>query len=187
MNVENGEILCMASMPTYDANKIITKPNKEYWNELLNNKLSPLTFRSIQGLYAPGSTFKMIVAIAALKHGIINTETKTFCNGKIEFGDRLYHCWKNSGHGNMNIINGIKESCDVFFYELAKKLGIDRIAEVAFDFGLGQIYDFELNNQKKGIVPSKKWKKNTMHESWYAGETLITGIGQGFVLANPFS
>ena len=185
MNVENGEILCMASMPTYDANKIITKPNKEYWDELLNNNLSPLTFRSIQGLYAPGSTFKMIVAIAALKHGIINKESKTFCNGKIEFGDRLYHCWKNNGHGNMNIINGIKESCDVFFYELARKLGIDRIAEVAFDFGLGQIYDFELKNQKKGIVPSKKWKKDTMHESWYAGETLITGIGQGFVLANP--
>ena len=185
MNVENGEILCMASMPTYDANKIITKPNKEYWDELLNNNLSPLTFRSIQGLYAPGSTFKMIVAIAALKHGIINKESKTFCNGKIEFGDRLYHCWKNNGHGNMNIINGIKESCDVFFYELARKLGIDRIAEVAFDFGLGQIYDFELNNQKKGIVPSKKWKKDTMHESWYAGETLITGIGQGFILANP--
>ena len=185
MNVENGEILCMASIPTYDANKIITKPNKEYWDKLLNNNLSPLTFRSIQGLYAPGSTFKMIVAIAALKHGIINKESKTFCNGKIEFGDRLYHCWKNRGHGNMNIINGIKESCDVFFYELARKLGIDRIAEVAFDFGLGQIYDFELKNQKKGIVPTKKWKKNTMHESWYAGETLITGIGQGFILVNP--
>ena len=185
MNVENGEILCMASVPTYDANKIITKPNRDYWNELINNELAPLTFRSIQGLYAPGSTFKMIVAIAALKHGIINLDTKTFCNGKIKFGDRLYHCWKNRGHGNMNIINGIKESCDVFFYELAKKLGIDRIAEVAFDFGLGQTYDFELSNQKKGIVPSKKWKKKTMDESWYAGETLITGIGQGFVLANP--
>jgi len=185
MNVENGEILCMASVPTYDANKIITKPNRDYWNELINNELAPLTFRSTQGLYAPGSTFKMIVAIAALKHGIINLDTKTFCNGKIKFGDRLYHCWKNRGHGNMNIINGIKESCDVFFYELAKKLGIDRIAEVAFDFGLGQTYDFELSNQKKGIVPSKKWKKKTMDESWYAGETLITGIGQGFVLANP--
>jgi len=185
MNVENGEILCMASMPTYDANKIIQKPNKNYWEELLNNKLSPLTFRSIQGLYAPGSTFKMIVAIAALKYGIINKDTKRFCSGKIEFGDRLYHCWKNNGHGNMNVINGIKESCDVFFYELAKKLGIDRIANVAFDFGLGKIYDFELKSQKKGIVPSKKWKKNTMHENWYAGETLITGIGQGFVLANP--
>ena len=185
MNVENGEILCMASTPTYDANKIIKKPNIDYWKELLKNKQSPLTFRSIQGLYAPGSTFKMIVAIAALKHGIINKNSETFCNGKIEFGNRLYHCWKNKGHGSMNVINGIKESCDVYFYELSKKLGIDRIAEVAFDFGLGQTYDFELDNQKKGIVPSKKWKKNTIGESWYAGETLITGIGQGFVLANP--
>ncbi len=185
MNIENGEILCMSSIPTYDSNKIIKKPNKDYWENLLDDSLAPLTFRSVQGLYSPGSTFKMIVAIAALKHQMINLDSKFFCNGKIEFGDRPYHCWKTKGHGSMNVISGIKESCDVFFYELAKKLGIDRIAEVAFDFGLGQIYDFELENQKKGIIPSKKWKKNTLGESWYAGETLITGIGQGFVLANP--
>ncbi len=185
MNAENGEIISMVSTPSYNSNKIIQKPNKDYWDKLINNDLAPLTFRAIQGLYSPGSTFKMIVAIAALKYGIINKESKTFCEGKIEFGDRLYHCWKSKGHGNMNIIDGIKESCDVFFYELAKKLGIDRIAEVAEDFGLGQIYDFELANQKKGIVPSKKWKKNNKNENWYAGETLISGIGQGFVLATP--
>ncbi len=185
MNAENGEIISMVSTPSYNSNKIIQKPNKDYWDKLITNDLAPLTFRAIQGLYSPGSTFKMIVAIAALKYGIINKESKTFCEGKIEFGDRLYHCWKSKGHGNMNIIDGIKESCDVFFYELAKKLGIDRIAEVAEDFGLGQIYDFELANQKKGIVPSKKWKKNNKNENWYAGETLISGIGQGFVLATP--
>ena len=185
MKVDNGEILCMASMPSYDANKIVKKPNKDYWEGLLNNELSPLSFRSIQGLYAPGSTFKMIVAIAGLKYGIINTKSNTFCEGKIEFGDRLYHCWKTKGHGKMNVISGIKESCDVFFYELAKKIGIDKIAEVAYDFGLGQIYNFELKNQNKGIVPSKKWKKKNKSEAWYAGETLIAGIGQGFVLANP--
>tara|TARA_Y100000590_G_scaffold164519_1_gene188498 strand:+ start:4357 stop:6153 length:1797 start_codon:yes stop_codon:yes gene_type:complete len=185
MDIATGHILCMASVPTYDANKIIQKPNKDYWEKLLNNKLSPLTFRSIQGLYAPGSTFKMIVAIAALKHGIIDKNSTTFCNGKIEFGDRLYHCWKTKGHGNMNVVNGIKESCDIFFYELAKKLGIERIAEVAFDFGLGTKYEINLDNQKKGIVPTKKWKKENVGESWYAGETLITGIGQGYVLANP--
>jgi len=185
MNAQNGEIISMVSTPSYNSNKIIQKPNKDYWDKLINNDLAPLTFRAIQGLYSPGSTFKMIVAIAALKYGIINKESKIFCEGKIEFGDRLYHCWKSKGHGNMNIIDGIKESCDVFFYELAKKLGIDRIAEVAEDFGLGQIYDFELANQKKGIVPSKKWKKNNKNENWYAGETLISGIGQGFVLATP--
>jgi Cell division protein FtsI/penicillin-binding protein 2 len=181
-----GEILCMASTPTYDPNKIIQKPNKEYWESVLSNSLSPLTNRSIQGLYAPGSTFKMIVAIAALKHGIINTDTTHSCVGKIEFGDRLYHCWKTNGHGKMNVTEAIKQSCDVFFYEISKKIGIDKIAEVAKDFGLGQAYDISLPNQKTGIVPNKKWKKEKKGESWYAGETLICAIGQGFVLTNPF-
>ena len=186
INIKNGEILCMASTPTYDPNKIIQKPNKEYWESILANTLSPLTNRSIQGLYSPGSTFKMIVAIAALKHGIINTDTTHSCTGKIGFGDRLYHCWKTNGHGKMNVTDAIKQSCDVFFYEISKKLGIDKIAEVAKDFGLGQSYDISLPNQKTGIVPNKKWKKEKMGESWYAGETLISSIGQGFVLTNPF-
>ena len=185
MSVKTGEVLCITSTPSYDANKIIQKPNIKYWESLLENNLSPLTFRAIQGLYAPGSTFKMIVAIAALKHGVININSNTLCKGKIEYGDRLYHCWKTKGHGSMNVIDGIKESCDVFFYELAKKLGIDKIAEVALDFGLGKKFDFLLENQKLGIIPNKKWKKEKIGESWYAGETLIAGIGQGFVLANP--
>ncbi len=186
LNIKNGEILCMASTPTYDPNKIIQKPNKEYWESILANTLSPLTNRSIQGLYSPGSTFKMIVAIAALKYGIINTDTTHSCSGKIEFGDRLYHCWKTNGHGKMNVTEAIKQSCDVFFYEISKKLGIDKIAEVAKDFGLGQSYGISMPNQKTGIVPNKKWKKEKMGESWYAGETLISAIGQGFVLTNPF-
>ena len=185
MSIESGNILCMASTPSYDPNKIITKPNKEYWNSILDNELSPLTFRSIQGLYAPGSTFKMIVAIAGLYHGVIDTNTSHSCNGKIALGDRLYHCWKNNGHGIMNVENAIKESCDVFFYEISKKIGIDKIAEVAKDFGLGKTYKIFLENQKKGIVPSKKWKKDNIGESWYPGETLISAIGQGFVLTNP--
>ena len=185
MSIENGNILCMASTPSYNPNKIITKPNKEYWNSILENELSPLTFRSIQGLYAPGSTFKMIVAIAGLYHGVIDTNTSHFCNGKIGLGDRLYHCWKNNGHGVMNVENAIKESCDVFFYEISKKIGIDKIAEVSKDFGLGKTYEIFLENQKKGIVPSKKWKKDNIGESWYPGETLISAIGQGFVLTNP--
>ena len=186
INIKNGEILCMASTPTYDPNKIIQKPNKKYWESILANSLSPLTNRSIQGLYSPGSTFKMIVAIAALKHGIINIDTTHSCTGKIGFGNRLYHCWKTNGHGKMNVTDAIKQSCDVFFYEISKKLGIDKIAEVAKDFGLGQSYDISMPNQKTGIVPNKKWKKEKIGESWYAGETLISAIGQGFVLTNPF-
>ncbi len=186
INIKNGEILCMASTPTYDPNKIIKKPNKEYWESILSNSLSPLTNRSLQGLYSPGSTFKMIVAIAGLKHGVINSDSTHSCSGKIEFGNRLYHCWKTNGHGRMNVTDAITQSCDVFFYEISKKLGIDKIAKVAEDFGLGQTFDISMPNQKKGIVPSRKWKKNTLGESWYAGETLISGIGQGFVLTNPF-
>ena len=186
INIKNGEILCMASTPTYDPNKIIQKPNKMYWEKILENSLSPLTNRSIQGLYSPGSTFKMIVAIAALKHGIINSNTTNSCSGKIGFGNRLYHCWKTNGHGKMNVTDAIKQSCDVFFYEISKKLGIDKIAEVAKDFGLGQTFDISMPHQKKGIVPTKKWKKNKIGESWYAGETLISGIGQGFILTYPF-
>ncbi len=186
INIKNGEIICMASTPTYDPNKIIKKPNQEYWDSILSNSLSPLTNRSVQGLYSPGSTFKMIVAIAALKYGIIDSSSTHSCSGKIEFGDRLYHCWKTNGHGKMNVTDAITQSCDVFFYEISKRLGIDRIAEVAEDFGLGQTFDIFIPNQKKGIIPTKKWKKNTIGESWYAGETLISGIGQGFVLTNPF-
>ena len=185
MNIENGHILCMASTPSYDPNKIIKKPNKDYWESILKNDLSPLTFRSIQGLYSPGSTFKMIVAIAGLYYGIINTGTNHICNGKINLGERLYHCWKNIGHGSMNVETAIKESCDVFFYEISKKIGIDKIAKVAKDFGLGKTYNIYLDNQKLGIVPSKSWKKEKLGESWYPGETLISAIGQGFVLANP--
>ena len=186
INIKNGEILCMASTPTYDPNKIIKKPNKEYWDSILSNSLSPLTNRSLQGLYSPGSTFKMIVAIAALKYGVISSKSTHSCSGKIEFGDRLYNCWKTNGHGKMDVTNAITQSCDVFFYEISKKLGIDKIAKVAEDFGLGQIFDISMPNQKKGIIPSKKWKKTTLGESWYAGETLISGIGQGFVLTSPF-
>ena len=185
LDIETGEILSMVSTPNFNSNLIIQKPNVDYWNSLLNNSLSPLTNRSIQGLYAPGSTFKMIVAIAALKDGLINKNDKVFCEGKIEFGDRFFHCWKTKGHGNMDIVSAIKESCDVFFYNLSIKVGIDRIAEVAKDFGLGQTYNVKLLNQKEGIIPNKKWKKNTYKESWYGGETLNAAIGQGYVLTSP--
>ena len=185
LDIETGEILSMVSTPNFNSNLIIQKPNVDYWDSLLNNSLSPLTNRSIQGLYAPGSTFKMIVAIAALKDGLIDKNDKVFCEGKMEFGDRFFHCWKTKGHGNMDIVSAIQESCDVFFYNLSIKVGIDRIAEVAKDFGLGQTYNVKLLNQKEGIIPNKKWKKNTYKESWYGGETLNAAIGQGYVLTSP--
>ena len=114
----------MVSVPDYNPNLIIKKPNQDYWDELLKNANSPLMNRSIQGLYAPGSTFKMIVALAGLQKGVISTKDSVFCKGKIEFGDRFYHCWRTNGHGKMQLIRAIKESCDIFFYELSKKIGI---------------------------------------------------------------
>ena len=138
LNIKTGEIMSMASLPAFDPNLIIKKPNNDYWQSLLNHPLSPLMHRSIQGLYSPGSTFKMVVALAGLKHKVVNPSTTQFCEGKIEFGDRLYHCWKEKGHGSMNIVNSIKESCDVFFYEISKRIGIDRIAQMAKEFGLGE-------------------------------------------------
>jgi penicillin-binding protein 2 len=185
MDIRNGNILSMISTPNFNSNAIIKKPNNKYWNKIVNNPLSPLTDRSVQGLYSPGSTFKMIVAIAALKHGVVDTSIKVECKGKIEYGDRLFHCWKTRGHGVMDIVTAIQESCDVFFYNLAIKVGIDKISKVANDFGLGQTYPFKVANQKKGIIPSKKWKKDKLNDKWYGGETLIAAIGQGYVLTTP--
>ena len=185
INIQTGEVISKASVPTFNPNLIVKKPNNKYWQSILDNSLSPLTDRSVQGLYSPGSTFKMIVALAGLKLNIIQPEQVKFCSGKIEFGDRFYHCWKTNGHGTMNLENAIKESCDVYFYQLAKNIGIDNIAKIAFEFGFGKRHLTSFVNEKSGIVPSKKWKKQQLNESWYAGETLLTGIGQGYALATP--
>jgi len=185
MDIDTGEIVSMVSIPDYNPNLIIKKPNVSYWNTILNNSLAPLTNRSIQGLYSPGSTFKMIVALAGLRKGVISTKDSVICEGKIEFGDRFYHCWKTKGHGKVRLIKGLKESCDIYFYELSKKIGIDEIAKTAKEFGLGELSNMGLENEKKGIIPSIKWKKQNLKKSWYAGETLIAGIGQGYILSTP--
>ena len=185
MNVNSGEIVGMLSVPNYDPNKLINKPNAEYWKNILENTLAPLTNRAIQGLYAPGSTFKIVVALAALEKKLINKDTEFYCNGKIEFGDRIFHCWKTEGHGKVNLIKGIKESCDCYFYEVSNIVGVDNISKMAKKFGFGETTKIELPNENIGIVPSKKWKKDNLKENWYKGETLIFGIGQGYILSTP--
>ena len=185
MNVNSGEIVGMLSVPNYDPNKLINKPNAEYWKNILENTLAPLTNRAIQGLYAPGSTFKIVVALAALEKKLINKDTEFYCNGKIEFGDRIFHCWKTEGHGKVNLIKGIKESCDCYFYEVSNIVGVDNISKMAKKFGFGETTKIELPNENIGIVPSKKWKKDNLNENWYKGETLIFGIGQGYILSTP--
>ena len=185
IKIKTGEIISMVSKPDFNPNFIIQKPNEEYWKSITNNSYAPLLNRCIQGLYAPGSTFKMIVALAGLKKGLVDINENVLCSGKIEFGNRFYHCWKTKGHGSVNLIKSIKESCDIFFYELSKKVGIDDISKMAKEFGLGENFNIGFEGEKKGIIPDKKWKKKNLKENWYAGETLNAAIGQGYTLSNP--
>src|SRR5690606_29762978 len=151
------------------------------YKALLENPYLPLTNKALQGLYPPGSTFKTVTAIAALEAGI-DPKSTVNCSGKYAFGNHLFHCWKKEGHGNMNMHDWIKHSCDIYFYDVARRIGIDAIEKVAKDFGLGQTYDFDIAGEKKGIVPSRAWKRAVTGEAWQQGETLISGIGQGFLL-----
>ena len=184
MDANNGNILSSVSKPSFDPN-VFTKPlgNRD-WNILLNNNDSPLINRSFKGLYPPGSTFKPVIALAALKHNLIRNDEKIFCNGTYKLGNRNFHCWKKGGHGNLNMEDAISESCDVFFYELALRLGIEKISNMAKELGFGDFYN-EYFGKPNGIIPNKKWKKSKFNESWQKGETLNVGIGQGFLLVTP--
>ena len=184
LDVETGDVLAMASVPSYDPNGFATGLSAKAWRALINDPLKPLNNRASGGLYAPGSTFKMIVALAALEAGV-NPAQKIRCRGHVELGNARFHCWKKHGHGWMNLRNGIKQSCDVYFYEMSKRAGIDRISKMAQRFGLGAPVGVELPGEKAGLIPTRDWKFATFGEPWMKGETLVTSIGQGFVLATP--
>lgn len=185
MDVHTGEILTMVSAPSYDPNLFIDGISYKNWNALLYNEKTPLTNKAISGLYSPGSTFKIAVALAALEENLITTQTTSFCSGKLKLGNHLFHCWRHSGHGKQNVIDAIKNSCDIFFYETALKLGIEKIYAMSHRLGLGELYDLKLENQKQGIIPNKAWKLSALKSPWQQGETVIAGIGQGYVLVNP--
>ncbi len=185
LDVHTGEILAFVSAPSFDANKMSQGMSGQEWNELMNNEKKPLNNKAISGLYSPGSTFKMLVALAGLENAVIKAATHVFCNGKMEFGNHLFHCWKDEGHEHTNLIEALKHSCDIFFYEISQRIGIDEIARFARMFGLGQIHNVGLENEKKGIIPDKNWKMATHKDKWQQGETLIAGIGQGYILTNP--
>jgi penicillin-binding protein 2 len=184
LDAKNGNIISSASSPSYDPNIFSKTLNKISWKNIMNASDAPLLNRPIKGLYPPGSTFKPVVALAALKHGLISSSDKIFCNGTYALGNRNFHCWKKGGHGNLNLIDGIAQSCDVYFYELALRLGIDKISEAAKKLGFGNYYD-DFFGESKSIIPNKKWKKNKYAESWQKGESLNVGIGQGFLLTTP--
>lgn len=185
MDIKSGEILALASAPTFNPNDFNLGLSHENWNALLKDPRKPLLNKCLSGQFPPGSTIKMVVALAALEKGIINSKTKFHCNGKHPYGDRIFHCWQDKGHGDVDLEDAIKHSCDVFFYNLAEKLEIDDLAKMSERFGMGVVHDIGLENQKKGLLPTREWKRRTFDDIWHGGETLNVSIGQGAMLTTP--
>jgi len=189
MDIYTGQIIAMASSPSYDPNKFTHGIGHKDWEEIRDDPLKPLVNKSIAGLYSPGSTLKPLVALAALEFGTIDPEKAIQCKGHkhpYELYGVKYHCWKKQGHGFMKLRNAIKQSCDIYFYEMARLLGVDRLSIIAKRYGLGSnILKNVYFDEKKGVVPNTEWKKNALGKSWYLGETVINGIGQGYIQTTP--
>ena len=186
MDIYTGEIVAMQSSPSFDPNLFLFGINHDDWQLIRNNPLKPLVNKTLSGLYSPGSTFKPMVALSALENRIIDENFKVNCTGKIEMYGQTYHCWKKKGHGIVDLKSAMKQSCDTYFYEIARKLGVDRLKETSLKFGLGKkVLDETFSNEKKGLIPDTEWKKNNLGKGWVIGETLITGIGQGYTQTTP--
>ena len=185
MDIHRGDVLALTSTPGFDPNLFNKGLSPRDWEHLLSNPRSPMTNKSITGQYSPGSTFKMIVCLAALEAGVAAADTKVFCPGHMELGNARFHCWKKYGHGHLDMTGALEQSCDIYLYEMAKRVGIDRISELSRRFGLGEKLNIDLPGEARGLMPSREWKLATRGEPWQQGETLITGIGQGFVLCTP--
>ncbi|NHK27833.1 penicillin-binding protein 2 [Parvularcula flava] len=189
MDVETGDVIVMASTPAYDPNEFNVGIRQSLWESLNKDPLKPLINKPLAGNYPPGSTFKLITAIAAQEAGI-KPSHRVHCGGRIWYGNRYFNCWKRGGHGTLDMKGSIKHSCDVYYWDLAQRVDIDKIAEVAHRFGLGETYDLGIGNQSAGVVPSREWKKNYFastpeRQTWFPGETLSVAIGQGYVTATP--
>ena len=185
MDIESGDVLSLVSTPSFNPNNFVLGISQSNWDALLNDKRKPLLNKATSGAYPPGSTFKMVVAAAALELGLIGLQDKIFCPGFYELGSRKFHCWLKGGHGKLTLQEAIQKSCDVYFYELARKVGIKKIGSMARKLGLGQSYNLPLTGMSKGFMPTKSWKKERFGTSWLVGDTLNAGIGQGFTLATP--
>ncbi|MFA5073911.1 MAG: penicillin-binding protein 2 [Nitrospirota bacterium] len=185
MDPNTGEIIAMVSHPNYDPNLFPRGITPRDWDRLTKDPSHPLYNRAIQSVYPPGSTFKIVVALAGLDSGIIKPNDKVPCNGFIKSGKHIFRCWKRHGHGVVSLHQAIVESCDVYFYTMAERIGFDRIAEYARKLGLGTITGIQLQDEKAGLIPTSAWKKKRTKEQWYAGDSYINGIGQGFVLVSP--
>jgi len=185
MDIHSGEILSLTSTPAFDPNDFNLGISHKKYDALLNDIRKPLTNKAVQGEYPPGSTFKMIVALAALEAGVIDEHEEIFCNSKYEIGNTIKHCWKRQGHGHVAMVEAIAASCDVYFYEIAGRVGIDRIHDMAAQFGLGRKFDINIPGEKSGLNPSKGWKLSRRGVRWKGGDTANVGIGQGDVLMTP--
>ena len=186
MDIYTGDIIAMQSSPSFGPNLFLFGINQDDWQLIRNNPLKPLVNKTLAGLYSPGSTLKPMVALSALENEIIDENFKVNCTGKIEMYGQTFHCWKEKGHGVVDLKNAMKQSCDSYFYEITRLLGVDRLKETSTKFGLGdKVLGNTYSNEKKGLVPDTKWKKNKLGKSWVIGETLITGIGQGYTQTTP--
>ena len=185
MDIYNGDIISMVSAPTFDPNSFVHGINKNEWNSLLNNRDKPMINKAISGLYPPGSTIKTLTALSALENDVVNSKLVVKCNGFIDLHGERFHCWKKEGHGYVSMRSAIKKSCDVYFYEVARRLGIDRLSTTAEKFGLGKKVLNNYSEEKAGVVPNTKWKIKELGKNWYIGETLHSGIGQGYFLTTP--
>lgn len=183
VDVNTGAVLALASVPSYEPTAFLGRLSHQQWREWRDNPRTPLVNKSIRGQYPPGSTFKMIVALAALEAGHVTPSHDVFCGGYTSLGNARFHCWKS--HGRMALHSAIQQSCDVYFYDLAKRVGVDGIAAMARRFGLGETLGLDLPGEQPGLVPTSQWKRETLGEPWQRGETLVIGIGQGFMLATP--
>ncbi len=189
MDIYTGAIIAMHSSPSFDPNSFVFGISQDEWQLIRNNPMKPLVNKSLSGNYSPGSTIKPIVALSALENEIINPDFTVQCKGHknpLELYGQTYHCWKKEGHGFVNLREAMKQSCDTYFYEVARRLGVDRLSVTAKKFGLGQkVFKNVFDNEKKGLVPNTEWKKNALGRNWVLGETIITGIGQGFIQTTP--
>ncbi|PLX81828.1 MAG: penicillin-binding protein 2 [Desulfuromonas sp.] len=185
LDVHSGEVLALVSRPAFDPALFARGIAGKEWIELVQNSRHPLQNKALRGQYPPGSTFKIVTALAALRAGVASPATTFNCTGSFELGDAVYRCWKKRGHGATDLKKALRESCDVWFYQVGLELGIDRLAQMARELGLGAPLDFPLEGEKGGLIPDREWKKRRFNTSWYPGETVIASIGQGYVLATP--
>ncbi|MBE0555424.1 MAG: penicillin-binding protein 2 [Rhodobacteraceae bacterium] len=185
MDVTNGDIIAITSAPSFDPNLFVRGISQADYSSLMEHDHRPLANKTVQGAYPPGSTFKMVTALAALEAGAITPETTVRCPGYLEFGNRRFHCWKRGGHGGVNLERSLMESCDVYYYDIAQRVGIDKIAEMGRRLGLGIRHDLPMSAITEGNMPDKAWKMERHKQEWRVGDTINASIGQGYVLASP--